>query len=75
MRDESEEHEYTIKKEDKFAKGVLRFTIQVYEVNKKTQTHLVDICLNQGHPLVFFPIVRKFYSELEDSYYKWLRIA
>lgn len=70
MKDEGDEHDYSIKKEEKFTKGVLRFTIQVYEVNRKTQTHLVDICLNQGHPLVFFPLARRFYSELSDNYYK-----
>ena len=51
---------------------MLRFTIQVYEVNRKTNTHLIDLSLNQGHPLVFFPVVRKFYEELESSCIKWL---
>jgi hypothetical protein len=46
---------------------LLRFTIQIYEVNRKTQMHLVDLHLTQGHPLLFFWLVRKFYGELDGS--------
>lgn len=70
MCDENEEQEYSTKKKDRFTKGVIRFTIQVYEVNRKTNRHLVDLSLQQGHPLVFFPLVRKFYSHLDAYVHK-----
>lgn len=75
MRDENEEQEYTTKKKDRFTKGVIRFTIQVYEVNRKTNKHLIDMSLNQGHPLVFFPLMRKFYLYLDAIYLKWYMIV
>lgn len=74
MCDENEEQEYSTKKKDRFTKGVIRFTIQVYEVNRKTNRNLVDLSLQQGHPLVFFPLVRKFYSHLDAYVHKWLSL-
>ena len=61
MEEEDEDYEYISKKEDKFNKNVIKFTAQVYEVDKKHQVHMVDLHLTQGHPLVFFPIAAKIY--------------
>ncbi len=62
MKDESEDPERVVKREEKFSKTTTRFTIQIYEVNRKTQTHLVDITLSQGHPLMFFKLVGRIYE-------------
>ena len=54
------------KKENRFNKNTLKFTVQIYEPSRKGSGHIVDIQLSQGHPLVFFPLSRRIYGELEN---------
>lgn len=63
MKDEKSENESVQEDGLRFS---LKFTVQIYEINKKNQTHMVDVCLSQGHPLNFFPFTCRFYEVLEN---------
>ena len=58
MKDEEEE----AKESEKCSKKILKFTLQIFQVSKEEKTHIVDLQLTQGHPLLFFPLAKKIYK-------------
>lgn len=62
MQDEKDE----IKQEDKFTKREIRFTLQVYSSDQRGYEHMLDLQLNQGHPMVFFSLSQRFYKTVEQ---------
>ena len=66
MKDEREQFESAKEQRPKFA---IKFNIQIYEINRKNQNHMVDLSLEEGHPLAFFPLTSSFYQVLENFLY------
>ena len=65
MKDEKEENSEL----DKFSKKTIKFILQIFQVSKEEKTHLIDLQLTQGHPLLFFPLAKKIYKELSHDFY------
>lgn len=58
MKDEKEDNNEL----DKFSKKTLKFILQIFQLSKEEKTHIVDLQLTQGHPLMFFPVAKKIYK-------------
>jgi hypothetical protein len=54
---------------EKFSKKYFKFTLQIFEVQKMEKTHVIDLQLTQGHPLIFFSIAKTIYSKITDFYF------
>jgi hypothetical protein len=60
MVDAKEDKLYGYQDEHRFTKQELKFTMQLYGHNRNVET-VIDLKLNQGHPLVFITFTRKLY--------------